>query len=60
MTFGAETDEQLADNRAAADPVLETNEMHRLSTVSSTGDLPYPYNSLRDRCGLDIWPDLKT
>jgi len=58
--LGARTVEQLQDNMAAVDLVLSLDEMDRLSTISSMDALPYPYNFLRDWCGLSIWTDLKT
>lgn len=60
ILLGARTVAQLQDNMAAVDLVLSPDEMDRLSTVSSIGTLPYPYNFLRDWCGLNIWTDLKT
>lgn len=60
ILLGARTVAQLQDNIAAVDLVLSPDEMDRLLTVSSIGALPYPYNFLRDWCGLNIWTDLKT
>ena len=60
ILLGARTVTQLQDNLAAADLTLTDNQMGTLTAASGLRALPYPYNFLRDWCGMDMWETLGT
>ncbi|MEL7132078.1 MAG: aldo/keto reductase [Pseudomonadota bacterium] len=60
ILLGARTVEQLADNLAASDLILDQVDTGALNAASALGALPYPYNFLRDWCEMDIWTQLGT
>lgn len=60
ILLGARTVDQLMDNLAAVDLTLDPSDLQRLTEISSTGALPYPYNFLEERCEMDIWKRLGT
>ncbi|APX10795.1 aldo/keto reductase [Tateyamaria omphalii] len=60
ILLGARTLAQLKDNLAAADFTLTDRQMETLTAASALPALPYPYNFLRDLCGMDVWDRLGT
>ncbi|KIC50957.1 dehydratase [Tateyamaria sp. ANG-S1] len=60
VLLGARTVTQLQDNLNAADLALTDAQMQTLTSASALSGLPYPYNFLRDWCGMDIWTRLGT
>ena len=60
VLLGARTPEQLDDNLASADLVLEADEIDHLTQVSAPGLPPYPYGFLSEWSGLDVWDRLGT
>jgi len=60
VLLGARTAEQLSDNLAAADFVLDDAQLDRLTAVSAPGLAPYPYGMIEDFCDVDVWKRLGT
>ncbi|MBL4645838.1 MAG: aldo/keto reductase [Hyphomicrobiales bacterium] len=60
ILLGARSVAQLADNLAAADLVLQSDDLAQLTQASSGGPLGYPYNFLQDWCDMDVWKRLGT
>ncbi|WP_424928576.1 aldo/keto reductase [Amaricoccus tamworthensis] len=60
VLVGARTCEQLADNLAAADLVLDQADQDALTKVSSTGLPPYPYGFQEFWSEMDVWKRLGT
>ena len=60
ILLGARTTGQLQDNLAAADLMLSPDHLAALTSASALPALPYPYNFLRDWCGMDVWSNLGT
>lgn len=60
VLLGARTSEQLADNLAAADLVLDDEQLARLTSVSAPGVPPYPYGMIEDFCDVTVWKQLGT
>ena len=60
VLLGARTVEQLADNLAASDLVLDAGDLDALTAISSPGLPAYPYGMLREFSGLDVWDRLGT
>lgn len=58
--LGARTADQLADNLAAADLVLEPVDLEALTKVSAGQPPAYPYRFLEEWSDLDIWRRLGT
>lgn len=60
VLLGARTVEQLTDNLASHDLILEVEELTAL-TKASSGTLPaYPYKFVEDWCDVDVWQKLGT
>lgn len=60
VLLGARTADQLTDNLAAADLILEQPDLAEV-TEASWGGLPaYPYRFLEDWCNVDVWKQLGT
>lgn len=55
MLLGARTLEQLTDNLAGADLVLDDDALERLTTASNPGLPPYPYGMIEDFCDVAVW-----
>ena len=60
VLLGARTLDQLEDNLAAADLVLDDDQVRRLTAVSSIDLPPYPYGMIEDFCDVDVWRVLGT
>lgn len=60
VILGARTVDQLADNLAAADLVLDAAQLGRLTAVSAIDLPPYPYGMVEDFCDIDVWKRLGT
>ncbi len=60
VLLGARTQEQLEDNLAAGDLVLDPGQLERLTSVSASGLPPYPYGMIEDFCDVDVWQLLGT
>jgi len=60
VLLGARTAEQLTDNLAAADLLLDPSDLAELTEVSSNGLPAYPYRFLEDWSGVDVWKRLGT
>lgn len=60
VLLGARTIDQLNDNLAAADLVLDDGQLDRLTRVSAIDLPPYPYGMIEDFCGVDVWHRLGT
>ncbi|MEM8851687.1 MAG: aldo/keto reductase [Pseudomonadota bacterium] len=58
VLLGARTSDQLADNLAAVDLVLEPSDLAALTDVSAPGLPAYPYGFLRDWSKMDVWTRL--
>ena len=58
ILIGARTVDQLADNLAAADLVLDAPLRDRLTAASNPGLPPYPYGMLEDFCDITVWERL--
>lgn len=58
VLLGARTTEQLRDNLAASDLMLERAQLDRLTATSAFGLPPYPYGMIEDFCGVDVWRQL--
>jgi aryl-alcohol dehydrogenase-like predicted oxidoreductase len=56
--IGARTLDQLADNLAAADLILDHEVRDRLTAASNPGLPPYPYGMLEDFCDVAVWKHL--
>lgn len=60
VLLGARTVEQLKENLAAADLVLEQSDLAELTVASSGGPPAYPYRFVEDWCDVDVWKRLGT
>jgi aryl-alcohol dehydrogenase-like predicted oxidoreductase len=60
VLLGARTLDQLVDNLAAGDLVLDEEDLAALTAVSAPGLPPYPYGMLEEFCDLDHWRRLGT
>lgn len=60
VLLGARTVAQLDDNLAAADLVLDDDQLDRLTRVSAIDLPPYPYGMIEDFCDVDVWKRLGT
>jgi aryl-alcohol dehydrogenase-like predicted oxidoreductase len=60
VLLGARTVDQLQDNLAAADLVLDEDQVQRLTVASAIDLPPYPYGMIEDYCDVDIWQRLGT
>jgi aryl-alcohol dehydrogenase-like predicted oxidoreductase len=60
VLLGARTVEQLDDNLAAVDLVLDATQLDRLTRVSAIDLPPYPYGMVEDFCDVDVWQRLGT
>ena len=60
VLLGARSADQLRDNLAAADLVLEQSDLAALTDASSGGLPAYPYGFLEDWCDMDVWKRLGT
>jgi aryl-alcohol dehydrogenase-like predicted oxidoreductase len=55
VLLGARTVTQLRESLAAADLVLDDDQIDRLTRVSAIDLPPYPYGMLEDFCDVDVW-----
>lgn len=60
VLLGARTLEQLEDNLAAHDVVLDATQLDCLTAVSAIDLPPYPYCMIEDFCDVDVWKRLGT
>lgn len=60
VLLGARTADQLGDNLAAADLVLDPSDLAELTDASSGGLPAYPYGFLEDWSEMDVWKRLGT
>ncbi len=60
VLLGARTVDQLAENLAAVDLLLEPSDLAELTEASSGGLPAYPYGFLEDWCDLHVWKRLGT
>jgi aryl-alcohol dehydrogenase-like predicted oxidoreductase len=58
VLLGARTVDQLKDNLAAADLVLDGPLLERLTRASDPGLPPYPYAMIEDFCDVTVWQQL--